>query len=87
MSTYRHYKGGLYHFHGTAKHVDTGQAVVVYSPITSPGEWYVRPVSSFFGITDAGVQRFVLVNDNPPPEGRVGGDTETLEGGLDGHRS
>lgn len=44
---YRHFKGGEYTVHGIATHSETGEQLVVYTPLYGSGGLWVRPVSMF----------------------------------------
>jgi hypothetical protein len=44
---YRHYKGGEYAVQGSATHSETGEQLVVYSPLYGSGGLWVRPLSMF----------------------------------------
>ena len=44
---YRHFKGGEYRVHGVAKHSETGESLVVYTPLYGDGGLWVRPLSMF----------------------------------------
>jgi len=45
---YRHYKGGEYAVQGIATHSETGEQLVVYTPLYGSGGLWVRPLSMFF---------------------------------------
>lgn len=45
--TYRHYKGNLYVVIGVARHSETEEFLVVYHPMQSPDQLWVRPLSMF----------------------------------------
>lgn len=45
--TYRHFKGGKYEVAGVATHSETGELLVVYSPLYGEGGLWVRPLSMF----------------------------------------
>lgn len=44
---YRHYKGGEYEVQGVAKHSETGEPLVVYTPLYGEGGLWVRPLDMF----------------------------------------
>jgi hypothetical protein len=44
---YRHFKGGEYHVHAVATHSETGEQLVVYTPLYGDGGMWVRPLSMF----------------------------------------
>ena len=44
---YRHFKGGEYNVQGVATHSETGEPLVVYSPLYGEGGLWVRPLSMF----------------------------------------
>jgi hypothetical protein len=44
---YRHFKGGEYTVHGVATHSETGEQLVVYSPLYGERGMWVRPLSMF----------------------------------------
>jgi hypothetical protein len=44
---YRHFKGGEYTVHGIATHSETGEQLVVYTPLYGAGGMWVRPLSMF----------------------------------------
>jgi hypothetical protein len=44
---YRHYKGGEYEVQGVATHSETGEPLVVYTPLYGDGGLWVRPLSMF----------------------------------------
>jgi hypothetical protein len=49
---YRHFKGGEYHVQGTATHSETGEQLVVYTPLYGEGGLWVRPLSMFLETVD-----------------------------------
>ena len=64
---YRHFKGGEYSVMGVARHSETGESLVVYTPLYGEGGLWVRPLSMFTEqVTRDGVDqpRFVRVADN-----------------------
>ena len=64
---YRHFKGGAYSVMGVARHSETGESLVVYTPLYGEGGLWVRPLSMFTEqVTRDGVDqpRFVRVADN-----------------------
>ena len=44
---YRHFKGGEYQVQGIATHSETGEKLVVYTPLYGEGGLWVRPLSMF----------------------------------------
>jgi cyclomaltodextrinase len=44
---YRHFKGGEYAVQGIATHSETGEQLVVYTPLYGDGGLWVRPLSMF----------------------------------------
>jgi hypothetical protein len=44
---YRHFKGGEYAVQGVAKHSETGEFMVVYTPLYGEGGLWVRPLDMF----------------------------------------
>ena len=44
---YRHFKGGEYEVHGVARHSETGEQLVVYTPLYGDGGLWVRPLAMF----------------------------------------
>jgi hypothetical protein len=44
---YRHFKGGEYRVHGVARHSETGDLLVVYTPLYGEGGLWVRPLGMF----------------------------------------
>ena len=44
---YRHFKGGEYEVHGVATHSETGELLVVYTPLYGEGGLWVRPLEMF----------------------------------------
>ena len=46
---YRHFKGGLYKFIGTAKDSETLEDVVIYQAMYGDHQLWVRPADMFFG--------------------------------------
>jgi len=55
---YRHYKGGEYEVQGIATHSETGEQLVVYSPLYGSGGLWVRPLSMFLEMVyDRGEER------------------------------
>ena len=61
---YRHFKGGEYTVHGTATHSETGEQLVVYTPLYGEGGMWVRPLSMFLETVEhdgVAVQRFTCI--------------------------
>jgi hypothetical protein len=44
---YRHFKGGEYAVQGVARHSETDEALVVYTPLYGEGGLWVRPLAMF----------------------------------------
>ncbi len=44
---YRHYKGGEYQVQGVATHSETGELLVVYTPLYGESGLWVRPLGMF----------------------------------------
>jgi hypothetical protein len=44
---YRHFKGGEYQVQGVATHSETGESLVVYTPLYGEGGLWVRPLAMF----------------------------------------
>ena len=44
---YRHFKGGEYQVQGVARHSETEELLVVYTPLYGEGGLWVRPLSMF----------------------------------------
>ena len=44
---YRHFKGGEYEVQGVATHSETGEQLVVYTPLYGGGGLWLRPLSMF----------------------------------------
>ena len=44
---YRHFKGAEYEVHGVARHSETGDELVVYTPLYGEGGLWVRPLAMF----------------------------------------
>ena len=44
---YRHYKGGEYQVQGVARHSETGELLVVYTPLYGEGGLWGRPLTMF----------------------------------------
>ena len=49
---YRHFKGGEYAVQGIATHSETGELLVVYTPLYGEGGLWVRPLSMFLETVD-----------------------------------
>jgi len=61
---YRHYKGGEYEVQGIATHSETGEQLVVYTPLYGSGGLWVRPLSMFLGTVDCNgeeLPRFIYI--------------------------
>jgi hypothetical protein len=61
---YRHFKGGEYTVHGTATHSETGEQLVVYTPLYGAGGMWVRPLSMFLETVEhdgVAVPRFTCI--------------------------
>ncbi len=44
---YRHFKGGEYSVQGVARHSESGEELVVYTPLYGDGGLWVRPLDMF----------------------------------------
>lgn len=44
---YRHFKGNEYEVHGVARHSETEEQLVVYTPLYGEGGLWVRPLEMF----------------------------------------
>ena len=44
---YRHFKGGEYQVQGVARHSETQELLVVYTPLYGEGGLWVRPLTMF----------------------------------------
>jgi hypothetical protein len=65
---YRHYKGGEYHVYGVARHSETFEPLVVYTPLYNETGLWVRPHALFFGtLTVDGVEQRRFVRIEPQP--------------------
>ena len=61
--TYRHFKGNLYKVIGFAKHSETLEKMVIYSPLKTGDSW-VRPLRMWNEVVDdKGTLRFTLVEE------------------------
>jgi hypothetical protein len=49
---YRHFKGGEYNVQGIATHSETGEQLVVYTPLYGEGGLWVRSLSMFLETVD-----------------------------------
>lgn len=47
LGKYRHYKGGEYEVIGVARHSETLEALVVYTPLYNDSGLWVRPLAMF----------------------------------------
>ena len=62
--TYRHFKGNLYKVVGFAKHSETLEDMVIYSPLKT-GDTWVRPLSMWNEVVDdKGTLRFTLIEES-----------------------
>ena len=62
---YRHFKGGEYQVQGIATHSETGEQLVVFTPLYGEGGLWIRPLSMFLEAVDRdGKQqpRFVYID-------------------------
>ncbi|MCQ2514696.1 MAG: DUF1653 domain-containing protein [Ruminococcus sp.] len=65
LGRYRHYSGKLYEVIGFAKHSETGEKLVIYTPLYDGGEVWARPYKMFIEVIDVDgekVQRFTSVD-------------------------
>jgi hypothetical protein len=61
--TYRHFKGNLYKVVGFAKHSETLEDMVIYSPLKT-GDTWVRPKAMWNEVVDdKGTLRFTLLDE------------------------
>jgi hypothetical protein len=61
--TYRHFKGNLYKVIGFAKHSETLEDMVIYSPLKT-GDTWVRPLRMWNEVVDdKGTLRFTLADN------------------------
>ena len=61
--TYRHFKGNLYKVVGFAKHSETLEDMVIYSPLKT-GDTWVRPLHMWNEIVDdKGTLRFTQIEE------------------------
>lgn len=52
-ATHRHYKGGLYKYHGVAKHSETLEEVIIYEHLwPHERQFWVRPVDIWHSPVD-----------------------------------
>ncbi|MEK4427708.1 DUF1653 domain-containing protein [Paenibacillus sp. FSL M7-0802] len=58
---YKHYKGNYYTIVSMATHTETMDGLVIYKDKNN--NIWARPVEMFFGYTDDGVKRFVLIDE------------------------
>jgi hypothetical protein len=49
---YRHFKGGEYAVQGAARHSESEEWLVVYTPLYGEGGLWVRPVAMFLGTVE-----------------------------------
>ena len=65
---YRHFKGGEYAVQGVATHSESGEKMVVYTPLYGERGLWVRPLAMFVeSVTHEGVEqpRFSFVGPLP----------------------
>ena len=61
--TYKHFKGNLYKVVGFAKHSETLEDMIIYSPIKT-GDTWVRPKNMWNEVVDdKGTLRFTLLEE------------------------
>ncbi len=66
---YRHFKGADYEVRGLATHSETGEQLVVYSPLYGEGGLWVRPLAMFLEPVEhegKRLQRFEYIGDGEP---------------------
>ena len=51
---YRHFKGGEYAVQGVARHSETGEMLVVYTPLYGEGGLWLRPLEMFLETVERG---------------------------------
>ncbi len=64
---YRHFKGGEYEVHGVARHSETEEQMVVYTPLYGEGGLWVRPLAMFTEtVIHEGTEqaRFTFIGEN-----------------------
>ncbi len=64
LGKYRHFKGGEYQVHGVATHSESGDQLVVYTPLYGEGGLWVRPLAMFIETVEhegATCPRFMFV--------------------------
>jgi hypothetical protein len=69
IGLYRHFKGSLYQVTSLARHSETEEWMVVYHPLHSPDNVWVRPLDMFLEMvlapdSDSEVPRFKPVQDD-----------------------
>ena len=68
---YRHYKGGEYEVIGVVRHSETLESLVLYRPLRTAADLWVRPYAMFFEHIEHDGRRqprFALLADDSPPE-------------------
>ena len=63
---YRHFKGGEYRVIGVARHSETDEPLVVYTPLYDSSGLWVRPLSMFLETVERDgkrIARFSLVDE------------------------
>lgn len=69
VGRYRHFKGGIYHVEGIARHSETLEEMVVYRSETQPDKLWVRPLSMWEETVERDgkiYQRFTRIEDPEP---------------------
>ena len=62
---YRHYKGNAYKVINIGVHTETGEKMVIYSPINDPNRIWIRPSIMWHDIIDydKGIKRFEEIDN------------------------
>ncbi len=63
---YRHFKGGEYRLLFLATHSETSEALVVYHPVSTPENYWVRPRAMWYEMVEhdgKNVRRFSYIGE------------------------